>query len=377
MAKIVKLHEKDPKRLRYVVDYYDLQGRRRKERFRKERDAKVRLGEVISQRETGELRPRSDDLRFRGLVDDWRLASMSKRSRNTQAIYRWLLDAFLLPEFGQRKLRTITPRDCEQLHAKIKERTAVSERAKGGRVTANMALGLLRQILNYAEGHDYVARNVARHAKAEPAPFEERRRRIEGDVLTPDELRKLFDAAEGMHRVLLMTAALSGLRRGELLGLTWGDIDWSSSRLHVRQQMVHGELARPKSPAALRSVPLPAELVTELKPWRLRCPKGPLDLVFPNGDGGPLPLSTADSGLHQALRRAKLRRVTLHALRHGYASALISAGASVKVVQRLMGHANIQMTLQTYAHVMPGDDDGVRAVLSNKVFGNAARATGT
>ncbi len=61
--------------------------------------------------------------------------------------------------------------------------------------------------------------------------------------------------------------------------------------------------------------------------------------------------------------------MTLHALRHGYASALISSGASIKVVQRLMGHTNIQMTLQTYAHVMPNDDDGVAAALSARVFG--------
>jgi integrase len=369
MATIVKRRIGDGS-TRYVVDYRDLGGRRRKERFKRERDARLRLAEVVAQHSDGTLRARADDVKFSALVDDWRLVRWPSLRESSRSIYSWLLDAWLIPELGGRKLRTITLRDCEQLHAKVRSAVAESERAKGGRATANMALGLLKQILSYAEAHRYVAASPARHAKTQPAPFEERRQRIDGNVLGADELRRLFDAADASWRPLIMTAALTGLRRGELLGLQWGDVDWASGRVHVRRQMTGGKLSAPKTPAALRRVPLPAELVSELRPWRLRCPKGELDLVFPDGEGGPLHHSSVDKcGLGPALRRAGLRRVTLHSLRHGYASALIGSGASVKVVQRLMGHSNVQMTLQTYAHMMPGDDDGIAATLSARVFG--------
>ncbi len=388
MAKIVVIKKNDPARRRFVVDYYDVDGRRRKERYRKERDANVRLGEVIAQRETGELRPRNTDRTLAALADDWRLSPQwSKLRDNSRSVYAWLLDTWILGThklsptetlaLGRRKLRTITLRDCEQLHRHVQEQTAKSSRAKTGRSTANMALGVLKQLLTYAEKHRYIASNPARHVKPHSASFEERRRKVEGDVLTADELRALFEKAEGEWRPLLMLAALTGLRRGEVLGLQWGDVDWQRSRVHVRRQLNNGKLADPKTPNALRSVPLAPELVRELKPWKLKCPKGELDLVFPNPEGGPMSTQTLDAALARTLRRAGLRRITMHALRHTFASTLISSGVSIKTAQRLLGHANIQMTLQTYAHMLPGDDDGVAAALSSRVFGNAARATGT
>jgi integrase len=145
-------------------------------------------------------------------------------------------------------------------------------------------------------------------------------------------------------------------------------VDWASARVHVRRQMVDGKLCAPKTPSALRAVPLALELVHELKVWKLRCPKG--ELVFPNSEGGPLHSSNVDAcGLRPALRRAGLRRVTPHGLRHGCASTLISAGANVKVVQRLMRHSSAQMTLNTYAQAFADDANGIADALSARVFG--------
>jgi integrase len=229
VAKIVTIHPNDTQRRRFVVDYYDLDGRRRKERYRKERDAKVRLGEVIAQRDTGELRPRAVDITLAALADDWRLNNprWANLRDNSRAIYAGLLDTWILPAhklrngealcLGRRKLRAIKLRDCELLHAHVRDQTAKSKNAKGGRSTANMALGVLKQLLTYAEKHRYIASNPARHVQPQPASFEEKRRKIDGDVLTAEELRALFNTAEGVYRPLLMMAALTGLRRGELL----------------------------------------------------------------------------------------------------------------------------------------------------------------
>ena len=365
MAKIRVIHKGDAKRLRYVVDFYDLKGRRCMERFKRERDARVRLGEVVSQRETGELRTRADDFRFEKLVADWRLHKWPHITRNSQLVYTRLLDSHLLPALGPRKLRTITRRDVELLQSAVAAKLATSTRATGGRVTANLAATLLRILLTYAEDHGYVPSNVARRVKALPRSAEEEQQRTDAAAFTPAEMARLWCAAEGMWRPFLMTVALTGLRKGEALGLQWGDIEWASSTLHVRRQLQHGEFAPPKSKSSRRVIALPPMLVSELRAWKMRAPKGPLELVFSNEHGGMLTPAVVDQrGLHPALRRAGLRKVTLHWLRHSYGSIMVSAGVSLKVVQTSMGHSSIKMTLDVYGHLMPGDHATAAATLS-------------
>jgi integrase len=369
MAKITRVPLKNKGRFSYRVDYYDLNGKRRKERFKTHHAASIRLAEVVAGRETGELRAKAADVRFEDLVRKWRLAASPQFRKNTARQYDWILSAYLLPALGKRKLRTITLEVCEQLRADTHRLAAGGRSATDGRTTANRAVVLLKQIMTYAERHRYVAQNPARHVRSIPRPADDTQERV---VLGPEELRKLFANAHGMYKPLLMCAALTGLRSGELLGLQWGDVDWSGKRVHVRRQMVRGEVATLKTPAASRSVPMPDQLVLALKTWKLACPKGDGDLVFPDRNGGPYKCSSQllISGLHPALRRAGLPKITLHALRHGYASTLLAAGVGIKTVQTLMGHATVQMTLNVYAHALPGDDAGVTVALSGKVFGN-------
>jgi integrase len=357
---------------RYVVDYYDLTGKRRKERHDRERDAKARLGEVLAQRRTGELRPRADDVRLRQLVADWRLEHWPRLRPNTHTVYGRMLDKYILPELGERKLRTLMYQDCERVRARAEE--------AAGRATGNLALTLLRMVLGYAEKHRLIAHNPARHVRARPAPREEQLAKIERDVLSPAELRALFENANGKWRAFLMVVGLTGLRKAEALGLQWGDIDWASNTLRVRRQLQGRSFAQTKSAAAVRTVPMLPELVAVLKPWRLQSPKaaagsGTPDLVFATERGGPLSPNAADAQLAAALRRAPLRHVSMHTLRHGYASMLISAGAGIKVVQRLMGHSSIQMTLQTYAHLLPEDSGNAARALSALVFGAAGSSS--
>ena len=120
------------------------------------------------------------------------------------------------------------------------------------------------------------------------------------------------------------------------------------------------------------SVAMPPELVLELKKWRLACAKSEKDLVFSNRYGSALFESNVYSqGLRPALRRAGLRQITLHELRHGFGSMLVS-GVSIKTVQVAMGHANVTLTLQTYTHLIPGDGAAVARAMSVSVFGVGA-----
>ena len=119
--------------------------------------------------------------------------------------------------------------------------------------------------------------------------FEDRRGKkpkVGVDIPTPDEIRVIIAAAKGRWRPVLLTAIFGGLRASELRGLRWQDIDLKKGELHVRQRAdKFRKIGPPKSEAGERTVPLPLMVVNTLREWRLACPKGELDLAFPNGKG--------------------------------------------------------------------------------------------
>jgi integrase len=138
-----------------------------------------------------------------------------------------------------------------------------------------------------------------------------------------------------------------------LLGLQWGDCEFGKGRLYVRRQLeaITGELAPPKTAASTRFVSLPPVAMSELKRWKIECPHGELDFVFPNTNGTAMDdRNFRMRTFYPALRRAGLRKVRVHDLRHTAASMLIAAGADLADVSRQMGHANVSITLSVYTH---------------------------
>jgi integrase len=172
----------------------------------------------------------------------------------------------------------------------------------------------------------------------------------------------------GRLRPLLVTAVFTGLRASELRGLTWSAVDLDGRTLTVRQRADRWRtIGSPKSASAKREIPLAPIVVNALREWQLACPKGELDLVFPNGEGGVQfhinihrrgfgPLQVA-AGITTDPRRPRLLSNGMHALRHAAASLFIEQGFSPKRVQALMGHSTIQMTFDTYGHLFPSAAD--------------------
>jgi integrase len=178
-----------------------------------------------------------------------------------------------------------------------------------------------------------------------------------------------------MHLPLAL-AAYTGLRRGEVLGLRWSDIDLNAAELHVRQAATfigrEVTFTEPKTERALRTVPLPAALVALLRrakanqagrrlivgePWR------DLGLVVDNGDGSPVHPERMTRYFVRLVARIGIE-VRVHDLRHAYISELLSRGVSALAVSRVAGHASASFTMGRYGHRMPRDDDAVRAALS-------------
>jgi integrase len=220
----------------------------------------------------------------------------------------------------------------------------------------------LKTVLSFAQGRGWVAQNVALGVRIR----EDVRESVTGplragvDFPTVSELNWLIDKAEGRRRPFIITAIFTGMRLSELRGLPWSDVDLDAGIIHVRQRADQWLRIGPtKSRAGKRDIPLAPIVVNSLRQWKLVCPKGKLDLVFPNTVGNaetmrciharcwhPLQIKcglTTDTGVG---------RYGFHKLRHAAASLFIKyLGWSPKRLQAVMGHASINMTFDRYGHL--------------------------
>jgi integrase len=249
----------------------------------------------------------------------------------------------------------------------------------------------LSAILTDAQERGLVAQNVAHSLRSRRQRGKERhadrrqkgRLKIGVDIPTPEEVRIIIAHLNGRWRPVLLTAIFTGLRASELRGLRWIDVDLKRGEIHVRQRADrYHKIGRPKSESGERTIPLPPMVANALREWKLICPKGELDLVFPNGIGrveshstiirrGLAPVQVA-AGVTDHRGRAKY--TGLHALRHFYASWCINRRVDgglelpLKVVQARLGHASIQMTADRYGHLFPRGDDGAELAAAEKAF---------
>lgn len=161
-------------------------------------------------------------------------------------------------------------------------------------------------------------------------------------------------------RVLVLAAAMTGLRQSELLGLRWRDVDWTAQRIRVRNTFVRGEHSTEgKSDLSTRrSVPMADRLAGELDGWSRRTAyAGDDDLVFAHPEKGtPLDRSKATKRFKAACRQAGVREVRFHDLRHTFATRLAASGQPLRTIQEFLGHADSKTT-QIYAHYAPSEHE--------------------
>jgi integrase len=176
----------------------------------------------------------------------------------------------------------------------------------------------------------------------------------------------LLDSADPDFKPMLLTAVFTGLRASELRGLRWQDIDLKVATITVSQRVDQwGVAGPPKSAAGRRTVPIPPSVVQVLREWRLRCPKGPLGLTFPDSRGGvQIHKNVLTRRYYPAQRHAGLRtRYSFHALRHFAASAFIAQKVDLKRLSGWLGHSTVTLTIDRYGHLLQ-DETGDAAIMA-------------
>ena len=216
--------------------------------------------------------------------------------------------------------------------------------------------------------HRYISYNPVRDIERPKSRSKVKKQMIR--VLTPIEINDLFQTEESLkYRTLFLLAIFSGARQGELLGLKWSDVDWENSQIHIQRTYNHYSWYDTKTATSNRRIDLGPLMMTALKKWKLGCPKNELDLIFPNEGGNPIDHDNMCRRYFKpALKKAGLKNLRFHDLRHTYASLLIEQGENIKYIQTQLGHSSPTMTLNVYAHLMRLYNQESAQRLENSVF---------
>lgn len=350
----------------YRVDYRDQTGRRFRKTFRIYKQANDYEKEVLAQVSRGDFIQPSDDT-VRDWADRWHKRKKEAGSYRFSTLGNWRthIDKYILPTIGEAKIQQVTVEAVESAAATWAEMTSVN--------TANKALTTLAAIFKLAQRYGPIQQkaNVAELAerlKLSNEESEDEEVRPE-EVYSGEELQKLIAATApgSLDRALVMVPALTGLRIGEVLGLTWPAVDLKANKLHVRLNLVDTgkenggrQLGAPKSKKSRRMLDLPQELARELKVWKLKCPPSENNLVFATLEGKPLHRKAASKILDASITAAEVKRLTLHKLRHTFASLLLARGVPITKVTGLLGHRDPVITLKVYAHFVQDKKNDVQ-----------------
>jgi integrase len=270
--------------------------------------------------------------RFQDFVEQFLAVAATQNKPSTQEDKASILRNHLTPSFGPKRLNDIT-------YAAIQDYAALKAR-KLAKKTVNNHLTVLRRLLVVAKKRGVLQAVPEIEWLKAPDP--------EFDFLDFEEAERLLAGAEeGEWRTMILVALRTGMRQGEILALRWEDVDLVKGQLSVRRSVTRNVITTPKNGKS-RDIPLGDEVLAALKAHRhLRGP-----LVFCTDYGRMLKKNEVKHPLWRATRKASLRHIGWHTLRHTFASHLAMRGVPIKAIQELLGHATIEMTMR-YAHLSP------------------------
>ncbi|WP_373653279.1 tyrosine-type recombinase/integrase [Schlesneria sp. DSM 10557] len=285
------------------------------------------------------------------LIDKWlETSSRPNTEPNTHARYEGIARLHVKPAVGSIKLSKFNPMHVQTMLSTM-EAANVGERTRGH------VYAVLRRALNVGLRWGLVVRNVC------DAVDPPKQKRAEIVTLLEDQVLSLISAAEGTRwHALFVVALATGLRQGELFALKWIDIDLENGVLSVRHSLeeLKGKLRlkEPKSKSGRRQVTLPAGAIAALRSHKaIQAAEGleSSELVFCAAEGGFLRKSNFERRVWNKFRdKAKIPdTITFHDLRHTSATILLGAGVHPKIVQERLGHSSIQLTMDTYSHILP------------------------
>lgn len=303
----------------------------------------------------------NNNLTYEEVFNQWFSNHSKTIKESTKKTIESKFRSHILPRFGKLKIKDISKAYCQKMFNEIANLIASANDIK---IQAN-------QVFKYAVKMDIITRNPMEYVTIPKQKRELLNDENEGDVRnywTKEEVKKFLSITKReisfRDHVLFHLLIYTGARKGELLALTWDDIDFEAGSIRLWKTLFqangHHLFQTPKTKDSKRLISLDNQTVNLLKKWRISQMKEDLangattsgnNVVFTRDDGTPLRLAYLNEKLNILIKKHNLHPITIHGLRHTHASLLFEAGASIKEVQERLGHTDIQMTMNIYTHV--------------------------
>jgi integrase len=347
--------------------------------YNTKRAAEAALAEIVTSLNAGVYVPPNKQTFGEYLVDEWLPAIKASTKASTWDSYRRTVQSHLMPRVGPIPLQAVSPGHLNALYAELLDGGRVGGGSLSPKTVRNVHV-VVRKALGDAVSWNYVVRNAA--ASARP-PRLTRTALHEHNTWSVEELRAFLDAVQSDRLYAAwIVAATTGMRRAEVLGLRWRDLDFAAGRIGIRQTLVSVayelRFESPKTSRSRRSVSLDSSTVEALRKHRLHQAEERLawgesylqsGLVFCREDGSPVHPERFTQMFDRHVRRQGLRRIRLHDLRHTHATLALQAGVPAKVVSDRLGHSSVAFTLDVYSHVVPGLQEDAAQRVADLVFG--------
>ncbi len=315
-------------------------------------------------------------------LDDWMAVQRSQLAATTWDSYRQTIDSYLSPTVGETPLDELTTAQLSAAYARLLRAGGRRGKPLSAR-TVRYAHAVLHSALNHAVREGTIDTNPAtsatlpRHRPGGGDPADD-----EPQIWDGDQIRRFLELTrdDPLH-ALWATALGTGMRRGELLGLRWVDVDLDEATIHVRRALVHAmgrlRMKHPKRDQR-RSLRIDAYTAAVLEARRREQERDRREaghawadewgLVFTDRTGAPLVPQAVTHAWRDLVATLPLPRMRLHDGRHSHASLLLAHGVPVPVVSARLGHSSAKMTLDRYAHVLPAMDEEAAATFEEQVF---------
>jgi integrase len=294
--------------------------------------------------------PMRSRVMFRTLVDQWQATVLPMYKASTQKNHRHIAAKHLTPRFGDMAVSDITR---QEVQAYVAHLTQAGYAPKTIDHIHDVLSAVLRTAMKWGHVQDNSARGVDLPTLKTVRPKW---------VLTTTQATALLSELPPLAQTMAGVAMLTGLRRGELFALRWQAVNLAEAHLTVQEAVCEGAFGTPKTDAGIRRVPLSEPVVTLLVKWRARVKRTePQALMFSTYSGKPIsPNNVPRRWIFPACAKLKLPNATWLTFRRTYASWSHDKGVPGKVVAKLMGHTNADVTLNVYTQVM---DDSLRTAV--------------
>ena len=367
------------------IHWTDIQGNRHQKKyggFPTKQDAIRFRATFINDVSSGKKRGSNSMTLARFLAEEWLPNRQLDLKASTAATYSNIIHSYILPHLGMMKLEELTVRHVERFFKDL-QTTGARGRSKSQRSsltpkTVSNIANVLNRAYKDAIRWELVATNPV-HAANKPS-----KRTREMQAWTPEELMSFIDhTASDRLAGIWHLAAMSGMRRGEILGLRWTDVSFESGTISIRTTRVRaGNLTvveTPKSRKSKRTIKVDSRTLRALERWKAQQASERLQIgeLWPDALGhvvtepdGTLPNPNTFTRRFKAICHSLgLREIRLHDLRHSYVVAARRSGVDLKTISERVGHADVNVTLAVYDHVFTEDDHEAATMIADHVYG--------